>query len=504
MAFSVSKDPDLIQEKQHDFSGSKNESDNLESGFQQKKNDERLPLKTEVLPPVKYPFEALGSILGEAAQSVHRIIQAPDSICAQSFLGAASLIAQPHVDIEIDGRTFPVSLYLISIAESGDRKTAVDNIAMHPVRGYEKMLLDCFKDDKRRYRNAHDIWNRQIEAALKGENAEKLLDELGDAPDQPLEPIILCEEPSYEGLVHMLNIGQPNMGLFSDEGGRMIGGYGLNEENILKTVCGLSNLWDGKPITRVRKGDESLVLHGRRLAAHLLMQGVVFEKIQANRIFTEQGFLSRCLVARPCSLVGNREYQEENPFIDPAISKYFGVADALLDRPHSKREGSRSELTPRRLILSSKAKSLWKELQKNTEVEMKPDGKYRSIVGLANKMPDMCLRIAGTLAFFEYPELCEIPIAILERALTLATWYLDEAVRIFEIGESDREMDSIQKKLDWMQEQAKKGINEFPASLLCQRAPRPRSAKAVKKAMKIMEDYGHVLVLQKNVWGLKR
>ena len=101
----------------------------------------------------------------------------------------------------------------------------------------------------------------------------------------------------------------------------MIGGYGMNEENVLKTVCGLSNLWDGKPVTRVRKGDESLVLHGRRLAAHLLMQGVVFEKIQTNRIFTEQGLLSRCLIVQPHSLVGRREYQEVDPFNDQAISK---------------------------------------------------------------------------------------------------------------------------------------------------------------------------------------
>ena len=106
------------------------------------------------------------------------------------------MIAQPHVDMQIDGREFPASLYLISIAESGDRKTAVDNIAMSPVRNYEKMLLNSFKDEKKRYRNSIDLWRRKREVALRGEDPEKLIEELEDEPEPPLEPIILCEEPS--------------------------------------------------------------------------------------------------------------------------------------------------------------------------------------------------------------------------------------------------------------------------------------------------------------------
>ena len=43
------------------------------------------------------------------------------------------------------------------------------------------------------------------------------------APLPPLKPILTTEEPTYEGLVKLLLVGQPSMGLFSDEGGRFLG-----------------------------------------------------------------------------------------------------------------------------------------------------------------------------------------------------------------------------------------------------------------------------------------
>jgi uncharacterized protein DUF3987 len=469
-------------------------------------NSAPLPLQTEVPPPEPFPFDALGTILGGAAKQVQEIVQAPDAICGQSFLGAASLIAQPHVDVEIDGRVSPASLFLISVAESGDRKTAVDNIAMKPIRRYEKMLLDSCKKEKVDYQNKRDIWEKRRKSCIDKDEAEGLLKELGDAPDPPREPIILCEEPSFEGLVHLLNVGQPSMGIFSGEGGQMVGGYSMNEENILKTVCGLSSLWDGSPITRVRRTDESLILHGRRLSAHLLMQPVVYEKIQESRIFTEQGLLSRCLVCRPHSLAGRRVYKELNPFEDAAVLEYFRTADELLDRVAMMRKDPEglpisSELAPKALSLSLKAKSLWKDFQKEVEAGMGLDGRYRPIIGLASKMPDMSLRLAVTLGFFEDPKACEISEEVLKRAIELARWYLEEAVRIKEIGSVDKEAEMGQRLLKWMQKRMQKDQNK-PISLReiirGVRLDGVQKKSTALKYLRFLEDCGWVRKLDKS------
>lgn len=106
---------------------------------------EPYPLWRELPPPEKY--QALGSILAPAAKRLRETIKAPDGICGQSILAAAALVAQSPRDFEIDGRQFPLSENFMSIAESGDRKTAVDTEVLNPTAN---MKNDSTINTKRR------------------------------------------------------------------------------------------------------------------------------------------------------------------------------------------------------------------------------------------------------------------------------------------------------------------------------------------------------------------
>lgn len=89
----------------------------------------------------------------------------------------------------------------------------------------------------------------------------------------------------------------------------------MNADNALKTACGLSNLWDGKPLTRVRKSEGSKIYYGRRLAMHLMMQLVVLIELINNQMLMGQGVLARCLFAAPEPIAGARKYVEVNAMI---------------------------------------------------------------------------------------------------------------------------------------------------------------------------------------------
>jgi hypothetical protein len=95
---------------------------------------------------------------------------------------------------------------------------------------------------------------------------------LGVEPTAPLTPMMTCPEPTFEGLCRLYIDGLPTIGIFSDEGGQFVGGHGLNADNRLRTITGLSSLWDGSPLKRVRAIDGITVLPGRRLAIHLMIQ----------------------------------------------------------------------------------------------------------------------------------------------------------------------------------------------------------------------------------------
>ncbi len=87
-----------------------------------------------------------------------------------------------------------------------------------------------------------------------------------------------CPEPTFEGLCKLLAVGQPSVGVFASEGGQFIGGHGMSDDNKLRTAAGLSSVWDGEPIRRVRAGDGSIILPGLCLpktrSANLVVRSV--------------------------------------------------------------------------------------------------------------------------------------------------------------------------------------------------------------------------------------
>jgi hypothetical protein len=216
------------------------------------------PLQRDLPPATPFPADALASLLGGAALKMHEVIQAPLGICGNSVLSAAALAVQAHADVVIDGRVFPVSEMFLTIGLTGERKSACDRAALWPHRKHERALCAKYKLDRLDYECRHIAFEKaKAECLASKQNRsydakQAALRELGPAPLAPLDPMLLCEEPTYEGLVKLLAVGQPSVGLFTDEGGRFIGGYGMSSDNMLKTAAGLSVLWDGKAIDRVR------------------------------------------------------------------------------------------------------------------------------------------------------------------------------------------------------------------------------------------------------------
>jgi hypothetical protein len=102
---------------------------------------EPIPLYQKLEPALPYPIDAMGEILGNGVKSLHRIIKAPDAICAQSVLGAAALVCQPFANFAIDDRQYPLSLNLLTVAKSGDSKSSTDKIAILPISERQERLI---------------------------------------------------------------------------------------------------------------------------------------------------------------------------------------------------------------------------------------------------------------------------------------------------------------------------------------------------------------------------
>jgi hypothetical protein len=419
--------------------------------------EDPLPLRRPLPEAEPFPVTGLGA-LKDAAEAIHDLTHAPMAICGQSVLAVASLVAQAHANIILPtGQPRPTSCYFLTVAASGERKTSCDDLALRPVREHLDQLRLQYEPDLGEHRNRLDLWKIDRDHILKGAKTEKVgveadLRNLGAEPPPPPEPRIICGEPTIEGLFKLLRNGLGFAGIFSAEGGTFVGGHGLNQDNKLKTAAYLSSLWDGTAIDRTRAGDDLVVLHGRRVAAHLMVQPGVAERLLSDAELLSQGLLSRVLVTAPPPAAGTRFWRDPSPMSGAALADYRACITALLSRPRAHAEGRPSELTPAALSLSSEARGLWLRYHDTIEGGMGPDRPLASIAGFASKLPEHAARLAAVLTLIADPDAVEVDTEAVARGIALAQHYQGEALRLFEAGFADPDLILAEKVLAFIRQ----------------------------------------------------
>jgi hypothetical protein len=456
---------------------------------------EKKPLQRALPPATVYPVEALGEILGGAARAIQKAIQAPIDICGSSVLAAAHLAGQAHADVVVDGRVSPISNFFITVGGSGERKTAVDNAALKEHRAYEKQLCGEFYADQSKFKNKSTAFDKALNVALSTsgsvESRTTAADLVGSEPAPPIEAAFICSEPSYEGLCKKFAVGRSSQGLFSNEGGAFLHGYAMGKEKKAATIAGFSGLWDATPIDRVRAGEGSTKLFGRRFSMHILVQPSMVKDLMQDPMSKDQGFLSRTCICIPESTVGTRFYREIDLADSPSLAKYYDRMRDLLQRiPVVEDESDRvlrSQLKPRQLTLSAAAKSVY--ILFHDFIEARMGGDMKEIRAFANKAPEHLLRIAGVLALVENSDATEISGSQAESARALVAYFLSEAHRLEEVSRQDPDLILAQSLLEWIQ----KLDRAVSLVEIYQSGPTDlRNAKSARYIANVLVDHGHI------------
>jgi hypothetical protein len=458
---------------------------------------EPRPLRRATPPAEAYPIYALGDVLGGAVKAIVDKVQCADAVAASSILAMGSLAAQQHADVVIPatGMARPLSMFLISVAATGDRKSAADYEAGWPGREREKRLREQYEIDAKDYRHAKRAYDAALAKAEKttgGRNAiEAALHNIGDEPVPPRLPILTTDEPTIEGLTKLFEKGQPSLGLFSDEGGAFLGGHALASENRLRTLASLSSIWDGSPIRRIRAGDGATILPGRRLAMHLMLQPAASAGLLSDPVAADQGLLSRVLVCAPASTAGTRFQKTLAPTTDPALRVYRDRLRLLLEKQPMLIDGTTNALDPRRLPFSVSAATAWGRLCDEIERKLAPGGVYEPVRGFANKLAEHIARIAGVLALIDDPDAREIPFDALGRAAALGDFYASEAIRLFEAGYVSPEIAQAERLLSWLESSWPEQLVALPP--IYQLGPNSiREAKVARSAVAVLEEHGYL------------
>lgn len=445
-----------------------------------------------------FPVEHLPTILRGAVEALEDHVQAPQALCAHSILSAAMLTAQGLADVEIRplGSATPLSLFMLAVAVSGERKSACDNLALVAVSQHEADLRQEYEDNAKAYRAskaAYDAEKRIVERDGKlsaDERRDKLMHLV--EPDAPLIPIMKAKEPNLEGLLNLLNNGRASIGIFTSEGGQFLGGHGMGEEARTRTVTGLSELWDSGSAQRVR-AKETTFLQGRRVGISLAAQPKVASSLLSDELAKDQGFVGRFLITMPDTTIGTRQIRETRAMDDDRLLAFHRQCRAVLAYPLPLRDNTRNEVSPPTLTLSRDAWAVWQGLAQAIEDECGPEGMWVPVRSAALKMAENVARIAGILTVFEDPRQATtrgvVSGATMASAASIGLFYLKEALRLTGHSILDSETRALGDLGTWLSEKIGAG-NLISPSIIQRRAPahlRTDAATTQKRVRRLVE-----------------
>lgn len=387
-----------------------------------------------------YPLDALPEGVRAAVEEVLSFTRAPVPLAASSALAALSLAIQAHVDVKRAERLQgPAGLFLLTVADSGERKSTCDGFFMKAIQDYEARQAEAAEPEQQDYAAALAAWEakhggtkeRIRQCTKNGKDTrdhEKALRDLErDKPEPPRIPRLIYGDATPEALKWHLGKGWPSGGVVSSEAGLVFGAHGMGKESIMRNLATLNQLWDGAPITTDRRTTESFTVRGARLTVALQVQEAALRSFfeRSDGLARGTGFLARFLIAWPESTQGTRTFRE-SPASWPQLEQFNQRIAVILEQDAPIEESG--ALAPTMLTLTPDAKAAWIAFHDAIEGELRTGGELCDVRDVASKSADNAARLAALFHVFEQGA-GAIGRDTFEGASRIVAWHLNEARR---------------------------------------------------------------------------
>lgn len=463
---------------------------------------EPMPFLTPTA-PADYPLEVLPEGIRSAIQEVHDFVKAPISMIASSALGAASLAVQAEVDVKrAEGLSGPTSIFMLVIADSGERKSSCDSHFTRGIKLFEDNASKKAMPLLKKYDAAFQAWDVKVKGAkAQIQNLQKdgkvtdgaevvLMRLIEDKPKKPRVPRLFYSDTTSEELGFNLSHTWPSGGIMSAEAGLVLGGHSMAKDNAMRTFSVYNSLWDGGTVQIDRRMSTSFKIDKVRLTIVLQVQEATLREfvLKTGELARGTGFLARFLLCRPESTQGSRPFTEA-PFM-------MGNLMAFNDRLYAILESSTTidgdgNLTPRMLSLSPEAKLVWIDFHDLTESQLVTGGQYENVRDVASKIADNAARLAAI--FHVYAEKSgPISNEAMQAAVAVVQWHLDESLRFFSELAVPSSLSDAMRLERWMVKSIKRRKDgSWKQNELRQRGP-VRDKKALDAALSELVELSRV------------
>jgi putative DNA primase/helicase len=461
-----------------------------------------------------YPIDVLPAVMQAAVMAHHHTAQQPISLIAASAHGVLALAGQGLANVVRDeGLEGPISLNLMVIAKSGERKSAADKAFTNPIHEWMTEKKDQMQAELASNAAKLKIYHtrlKQIETLLSKPNPpkssppkevleEELTQLFQNPPPKVYAPDCFYEDTTMEALLSGIGQNWPSAALMSDEAGLLIGSHAFKQENALAAFANLNRFWDGKPIKRTRITTGTLVVKGRRLSVVLMMQPSVFLRMLGicDNEARNTGFLARALLTMPESTIGRRLYTPQTAEDRLAMAEFGKAVKSLLSQKLNM-DPVTGALTPRLLPLSKEGKDIWQTYHDDIEGQCARGKRYASIPDIASKSADNAARLAALYQLLENPNSIEVSVQNMQRATIVARWHLNEVGRVLEYQSQAPLLENAESLLEWLLERPdRRATLQEVSQYGPYRLRMERSAR--KRAIALLEE--HHMALERKIDG---
>lgn len=468
---------------------------------------EPQPLSVKLL-AAPYPIDSLPDRVRLAVNEVVAFVKAPTALVASSALASLSLAIQAHVDVaRAEQLTGPCGLFLLTVADSGERKSTCDSFFSRAIKDYEKRQRELRKSELADFAAAMQSWDakragvrEKIRALAKAgkstESQDKALLELEmSRPIEPKVPRLLFADVTPEALAYALAKKWPSAGVVSSEAGIVLGSHGMGKDSAMRNLALLNQLWDGSSVTIDRRTSESFTVSGSRLTVALQIQEAALRAFFDNTggLARGTGFLARFLMAWPESTQGSRLFTEA-PQGWPSLDAFnLRIAEILEANVPFEGEG----LSPVLMPMSEGAKAAWIKFHDEVEVELLAGGELFDIRDVASKIADNASRIAVLFHVFEHGFGGAVSAETFTRASLISKWHLYESKRFFSDFSLPEELGLAMKFDGWVTKYCRSNQCTSISFRDAQRLGPVRVSEKLLLAIRELTDLGRLRLIQK-------
>lgn len=362
--------------------------------------DDSVPLVRKVAVP-DFPVTELPVAVADMVAAVAEATQTDPAMAGTTALTVLAAAAGGRAQVEVrPGWREPLCLYTATVANPGERKSAVQQEMTSPIYDVEEQLAATGAESRREAETLHAI---AVKDADRARAAASTAD--ADAKDQaqadavsaaafadaisvPAVPRIVADDITPEAATSLLADQGGRLAIISSEGGIFDIIAGRYSNNI---PC--LDLWlkghSGDMIRVDRKGRDPEYIKRPALTLGLMLQPATLSSVGANRTFRGRGLLARFLYAMPRSYVGRRR-SDAQPV--PAA-----VREAYQTAMHGLVRDLAGWTDPMVLQLQPEAAAEVVRLEEWIEPMLGEDGELGGLADWGSKFLGAIMRIAGLL-----------------------------------------------------------------------------------------------------------